>query len=132
MANGCHPYPSYTALKLSLRSSVGIVMCLVILGTYARQLSPRVDKKNIRCYCVHIQGGRKVTSATVSGRVPASLKSKIDAIAETEKRSVSNIVEMALESLVKQYEEIHPQFKEDLMRGLAQLDAGEVVPYERG
>jgi len=73
-----------------------------------------------------------MTSATVTGRVPAGLRRKIDAIAEAEKRSVSNIVEMALECLVKQYEEIHPQFKEDLLAGLAQLDAGEVTPYERG
>ena len=71
-------------------------------------------------------------STTVSGRVPASLRKKIDGIARAEKRSVSNIVEMALECLVKQYEEIHPRFKEDLLAGLAQLDAGEVMPYERG
>jgi predicted transcriptional regulator len=78
------------------------------------------------------QEGKKGTSSTVSGRVPASLRRKIDAIAEAEKRSVSNIVEMALEYLAQQYEEIHPQFKEDLLAGLAQLDAGEVMPYERG
>ena len=73
-----------------------------------------------------------MTRATVSGRVPASLRRKIEAIAEAEKRSVSNVVQMALECLVKQYEEIHPQFKEDLLAGLVQLDAGEVIPYERG
>ena len=76
--------------------------------------------------------GGKATSATVSGRVPVSLRRKIEGIAKAEKRSVSNIVEMALECLVQQYEEIHPQFKEELLAGLAQLDAGEVLPYERG
>jgi predicted transcriptional regulator len=78
------------------------------------------------------RGDTKGSSATVSGRVPASLRKKIEGIAEAEKRSVSNIVEMALECLVQQYEEIHPQFKEDLLAGLAQLDASEVMPYERG
>jgi predicted transcriptional regulator len=78
------------------------------------------------------QESGKVTSATVSGRVPVSLRSKIEDIARAEKRSVSNVVEMALECLVQQYEEIHPQFKQGLLAGLAQLDAGEVLPYERG
>ena len=71
-------------------------------------------------------------SATVTGRVPASLRSQIDEIAMAEKRTISNIVEMALENFVRQYTELHPQFKADLINGLAQLDAGDVVPYERG
>ena len=71
-------------------------------------------------------------SATVTGRVPASLRSQIDEIAMAEKRTISNIVEMALENFVRQYTELHPQFKADLIDGLAQLDAGDVVPYERG
>ncbi|MBU1050626.1 hypothetical protein KKG90_11460 [Candidatus Bipolaricaulota bacterium] len=73
-----------------------------------------------------------MSSATVTGRVPASLRSQIDEIAMAEKRTVSNVVEMALESFVRQYTELHPQFKADLIDGLAQLDAGDVVPYERG
>jgi len=71
-------------------------------------------------------------SATVTGRVPASLRSQIDEIAMAEKRTISNVVEMALENFVRQYTELHPQFKADLIDGLAQLDAGDVVPYERG
>ncbi|GAF98355.1 unnamed protein product, partial [marine sediment metagenome] len=55
-----------------------------------------------------------------------------DGIAKAEKRSVSNVVEMALESFVRQYTELHPQFKEDILAGLAQMDAGDIVPYERG
>lgn len=73
-----------------------------------------------------------MSSATVTGRVPASLRSQIDEIAMAEKRTISNVVEMALESFVRQYTELHPQFKADLIDGLAQLDAGDVVPYERG
>ncbi|MBN1858825.1 hypothetical protein JW848_06425 [Candidatus Bipolaricaulota bacterium] len=71
-------------------------------------------------------------SATLTGRVPASLRSQIDEIAMAEKRTISNIVEMALENFVRQYTELHPQFKADLIDGLAQLDAGDVVSYERG
>ena len=73
-----------------------------------------------------------MSSATVTGRVPASLRSQIDEIAMAEKRTISNVVEMALENFVRQYTELHPQFKADLIDGLAQLDAGDVVPYERG
>jgi predicted transcriptional regulator len=74
----------------------------------------------------------EMSSATVTGRIPASLRSQIDEIARTEKRTISNVVEMALESFVRQYTELHPQFKADLIDGLAQLDAGDVVSYERG
>ncbi len=73
-----------------------------------------------------------MSSATVTGRVPASLRSQIDEIAMAEKRTISNVVEMALENFVRQYTELHPQFKADLIDGLAQLDAGDVVRYERG
>ncbi|MBE0635717.1 hypothetical protein IH601_06960 [Candidatus Bipolaricaulota bacterium] len=73
-----------------------------------------------------------MSSATVTGRVPASLRSQIGEIAMAEKRTISNVVEMALESYVRQYTELHPQFKADLIDGLAQLNAGDVVPYERG
>ena len=73
-----------------------------------------------------------MTTATVTGRVPAELRSQIDEIAKAEKRTISNVVEMALECFARQYAELHPQFKADLIDGLAQLDAGDVVPYERG
>ena len=73
-----------------------------------------------------------MATATVTGRVSEDLRAKIDGIAKAEKRSISNVVEMALECFVRQYTELHPQFKEDILAGLAQMDAGDVAPYERG
>ena len=74
----------------------------------------------------------KMVTSTVTGRVPESLRAQVEGIAEAEKRSLSNVVEMALESFVRQYNELHPQFREDILAGLGQMDAGDVVPYERG
>lgn len=73
-----------------------------------------------------------MTTTTVTGRVPKNLRAQIDEIAKSEKRTISNVVEMALESFVRQYTELHPQFKADILAGLEQMDAGEVVPYKRG
>ena len=73
-----------------------------------------------------------MTTSTVTGRVPKSLREQVEGIAKAEKRSLSNVVEMALESFVRQYTELHPQFRADILTGLEQMDAGEVVPYERG
>ena len=73
-----------------------------------------------------------MATATVTGRVPKDLRTQIDEIARAEKRTVSNVVEMALESYVRQYTELHPQFKVDILAGLEQMDAGEIMPYERG
>ena len=73
-----------------------------------------------------------MSTATVTGRVPKNLRAQIEGIAKAEKRSLSNVVEMALECFVRQYTELHPQFKADILDGLTQLDAGDVVPYERG
>ena len=74
----------------------------------------------------------KMTTATVTGRVPEKLRAQVEGIAKAEKRSLSNVVEMALESFVRQYAELHPQFRTDILAGLEQMDAGEIVPYERG
>lgn len=71
-------------------------------------------------------------ATTISARVPQELRKRIDEIAEAERRTMSDIVELAIESFVRQYDELHPQFRADILEGLAQMDAGEVVPYERG
>jgi predicted transcriptional regulator len=71
-------------------------------------------------------------ATTVSARVPQELRRRIGEIAEAERRTMSDIVELAIESFVRQYDELHPQFRADILEGLAQMDAGEVVPYERG
>lgn len=71
-------------------------------------------------------------ATTVSARVPQELRKRIDEIAKAERRTMSDIVELAIESFVRQYDELHPQFRADILEGLTQMDAGEVVPYERG
>ena len=71
-------------------------------------------------------------ATTVSARVPQELRERIDEIAQTERRSMSDIVQLAIESFVQQYDELHPQFRANILEGLAQMDAGEVAPYERG
>ncbi len=57
---------------------------------------------------------------------------KIDEIAKLERRTPSNVVRMAIEQFVSQYEELHPQFRADIVEALEQMKAGEVVPYEYG
>jgi len=71
-------------------------------------------------------------AATVSARVPSELRNRVGAIAKAERRSMSNVVELALECFVRQYTELHPQFRSDILEGLSQMEAGEVAPYERG
>ena len=71
-------------------------------------------------------------ATTVSARVPQELRKRIDEIAEAERRTMSDIVQLAIESFVQQYNELHPQFRTDIPEGIAQMDAGEVAPYERG
>jgi predicted transcriptional regulator len=71
-------------------------------------------------------------ATTVSARVRQELRKRIDEIAKAERRTMSDIVQLAIESFVRQYDELHPQFRTDILQGLAQIDAGEVVPYERG
>jgi predicted transcriptional regulator len=71
-------------------------------------------------------------ATTVTARVTSELRSQVDEIAKAERRTMSNVVELALECFVKQYTELHPQFRADILEGLAQMEAGDIVPYERG
>ena len=71
-------------------------------------------------------------ATTISARVPQELRKRVDEIAKAERRTMSDVVQLAIESFVQQYDELHPQFRADILEGLAQLDAGDVVPYEKG
>jgi len=73
-----------------------------------------------------------MNSTTVSAKVPKELREKIDEIARLELRTPSNVVRMAIEQFVDQYEELHPQFRADILEALEQMRKGEVVPYEYG
>ena len=73
-----------------------------------------------------------MSATTISARVPQELRDRVDEIAQAERRTMSNVVELALESFVRQYTELHPKFREDIAAGLEQMRSGDVVPYERG
>ncbi len=73
-----------------------------------------------------------MSTTTVSAKVPKGLREKIDEIARLERRTPSNVVRMAIEQFVDQYEELHPQFRADILEALKQMRKGEVVPYEYG
>ena len=81
------------------------------------------------CYC-----GPEVEMATrtVSAKVPEELREKIDEIAKLEQRTPSNVVRMAIEQFVTQYDELHPQFRADILEALEGVARGEVEPYEVG
>jgi len=70
--------------------------------------------------------------STVSAKVPQELRDRIDEIARLERRTPSNVVRMAIEQFVDQYEELHPQFQADILEALEQKKKGDVVPYESG
>ncbi len=71
-----------------------------------------------------------MVTKTVSAKVPEELRTRIDEIAKLERRTPSNVVRMAIEQFVEQYEELHPQFRADILEALDQMKKGDVVPYE--
>ena len=73
-----------------------------------------------------------MSSSTVSTKLSKELRDRIDEIAKLERRTPSNVVRMAIEQFVDQYEQLHPQFREDILEALEQMKKGDVVPYEYG
>ena len=73
-----------------------------------------------------------MSKRTVSAKVPQELRDRIDEIAKLERRTPSNVVRLAIEQFVDQYEELHPQFRADILEALEQMKKGEVVPYGYG
>jgi predicted transcriptional regulator len=71
-------------------------------------------------------------TSTVSAKVPQELRDKLEEIAKLERRTTSNVVQLAIENFVRTYEELHPQFRADILEALAGVARGEVEPYERG
>jgi predicted transcriptional regulator len=71
-------------------------------------------------------------TSTVSAKVPQELRDKLEEIAKAERRTTSNVVQLAIEDYVRQYSELHPQFRADILEALAGVARGEVEPYERG
>jgi predicted transcriptional regulator len=71
-------------------------------------------------------------TSTVSAKVPQELRDKLEEIAKAERRTTSNVVQLAIEDFVRQYNELHPQFRADILEALEGVARGEVEPYERG
>jgi len=71
-------------------------------------------------------------TSSVSAKIPRELREQIDEIAKLEQRTPSNVIRMAIERFVKQYTELHPQFRADILEALEGVARGEVEPYERG
>ena len=71
-----------------------------------------------------------MSSSTVSTKLPKELRDRIDEIAKLERRTPSNVVCMAIEQFVDQYDELHPQFRADILEALEGVARGEVEPYE--
>jgi len=73
-----------------------------------------------------------MSTSTVSAKVPQELRDKLEEIAKAERRTTSNVVQLAIEDYVRQYDELHPQFRADILEALEGVARGEVEPYERG
>ena len=73
-----------------------------------------------------------MSSTTVSTKLPKELRDRIEEIAKLERRTPSNVVRMAIEQFADQYEELHPQFRADILEALERVAGGEVEPYEYG
>jgi len=72
------------------------------------------------------------TTSSVSAKIPSELREQVNEIAKLEQRTPSNVIRMAIEQFVKQYTELHPQFRADILEALEGVARGEVEPYERG
>ncbi|MFQ6033359.1 MAG: DUF6364 family protein [Candidatus Bipolaricaulia bacterium] len=59
------------------------------------------------------------------------LRQKIEKMAKAERRSLSSMVEVALEDWLRMREELHPQFIADIKEALAGVARGEIEDYER-
>lgn len=73
-----------------------------------------------------------MATSTVSAKVPQKLREEIEAIAKAERRTISNMIQLAIEDFVRQYNELHPQFRADILEALDAVKRGEVEPYEYG
>ena len=73
-----------------------------------------------------------MATTTVSAKVPQELRERLEEIAKLERRTTSNVVQLAIENFVRTYEQLHPQFRADILEALEQMKAGNVVPYSWG
>ena len=74
----------------------------------------------------------EMSTSTVSAKVPEELRKQLEEIARAERRTTSNVIQLAIEEYVRKYNEIHPQFRADILEALEAVRRGEVEPYEYG
>jgi len=71
-------------------------------------------------------------TTTVSAKVPHEIRDRLEEIAKAERRTTSNVILLAIEEFIRQYHELHPRFRADILEALDGVARGEVEPYERG
>lgn len=69
-------------------------------------------------------------SYTLSTKVPSELRKIVDDIAAIEERPASSVVRLAIESYVRTYFELHPQFQADILESRDAIKNGDVEDYE--
>lgn len=70
--------------------------------------------------------------ANLTLSLPRKLREQLEAIANTEKRSLNNLVELALEDWLQLREALHPQFMADIKEAQAGVKRGEIEPIWKG
>ena len=73
-----------------------------------------------------------MASPSVSVRVDAEVKDRLSAIARLERRTTSDVIKLAIEHYLAAYEELHPQFRADILAGLKEMREGKATPYVFG
>ena len=73
-----------------------------------------------------------MSSSTLSTKVPDELRQDIQDIAAIEQRPASSVVRLAIESYVRSYFALHPQFKSDILESRKAVKNGDVEDYDFG
>jgi len=70
--------------------------------------------------------------ANLTLSLPKKLREQLEAVARAERRSLNNLVELALEDWLRLRESLHPQFMADIKEAQAGVKRGEVEPVWKG
>ena len=73
-----------------------------------------------------------MASNTLSTKVSGELRKEVDTIASIEQRPASSVVRLAIESYVRSYFTLHPQFKADIRENKKAIESGDVEDYRFG
>lgn len=71
-------------------------------------------------------------SLAVSVRIDPEVKDRLSSIARLERRSTSDVIKLAIEHYLATYDELHPQFRADILAGLKEMREGKATPYVFG